>query len=280
MVLGWLKRRRQPHDDLLEAVGGRDLPSFPAIVLDALSMLRDPRQPLSSVGTRLATDPACATRLLRIANSPICGTRVPVRSVEQAVSLLGRAQVEALLLSVGTAGVLSARSSLDAGPFWREAALRAIAARHIAALAHPITKNECFTAALLLDLAVPLIAAVMGPRYATMLADAGAGGELHALERAEYGWDHGWVGGALCREWRFPDVLTDAIGSHHDGGSAADSDLPAVALVSSVSVFGDRDPREVVVERANAELSLSTDAVVAALEAAEQEADALASCWS
>ena len=58
---------------------------------------------------------------------------------------------------------------LEASRFWRAAARRATLARVFAQHMHAATQAEAFTAALLLDMAVPLLAGVDSGGYAVLL---------------------------------------------------------------------------------------------------------------
>ncbi len=58
-------------------------------VLDLLSTLQDPELELGEIGQKIALDVSLSVRLLRYINSAFFGMRQPVRSIGQAVALLG-----------------------------------------------------------------------------------------------------------------------------------------------------------------------------------------------
>ena len=106
---------------------------------------------------------------------------------------------------------------------------------------NPAECSECFTAGLLLDMAVPVLSARKGPGYAEILERWHAGeAELQEMEQAAFGWDHAQVASLMCREWGFPEVIAEAIASHH-GSEAGDAPrLPAVNLAALIpEVDGD-----------------------------------------
>ena len=279
-MLAWLGfGRKSVEERLAEVLGDRELPSFPAVVLDALSALRDPDASLRAVGSRLCADPGISVQVLRLTNSAALGLRNPVSSVEQAACLIGRAQLESLLLGVGVSRLVApaaSRSGLDAKGFWRAAARRASAARALAARLHPATKSECFTAALLSDLAVPLLADAKGEIYARMLREQREGGaDLHALERGEFGWDHGTIGGALGAQWNLPELLSRSIHAHHED---ADDLPPALHLASLLADEPQEEER--FVEVAASRFGVPTDEAAATLEHAGVEAGSIAACFA
>jgi HD-like signal output (HDOD) protein len=278
-MLRWLRRRPDdPRRQLEAALGDYTLPSFSAVILEALAALRDPEAALLDVGRTLLADPGASARLMQIVNSAAHGMRHPVRNVEHAVSLLGRAQVEAVLLAVGTSRAVSAEAprGFDLEGFWRASAERAAVASALAARLHPRSRSECFTAALLSDMAVPLLARHRGDYPALLCEAARGGGDLHDLEREVFGWDHGFIAAALCERWSFPRALTDAIGGHHDEEEHPRL-LPALALAAC---FDAVDGLERVVETGRARYGLPPDATEAAVAGAREHAQALARCFA
>ena len=240
---------------------------------------------LRSARTRRAFDESVgrlSVRLLKLTNSPAFTTRHPVRSVEHAVSLLGRGTVESALLAVGATSALApsmAAGGLDARRFWSTAALRAATARAFAALLHPSTGATSFTAALLSDMAVPLLACARSDVYGDLLAQAGAGSDaLHRLEREAFGFDHGSVGGALCVEWSFPETIADAVGGHHE--TVDDETLPpAVRLAALLSDTADGG-HDAVVDAARDGFGVPSDDTVRLLGEARLEARTIAASFA
>jgi len=302
-MLGWLRRRRDdPRTLLREALPGFELPTFRAIVLDAMGALRQPETSLADVGSIVGRDPGLTARVLRVANSPAYGLRHDVRSVEHAASLLGRSQLEALLVGVAVGEQLPRRpvGGHDPVRFWRAAARRATAARRLAGELHPTTRGESFTAALLQDMAVPLLAQARGNVYGGILDAWRAGdGSLAAIETDRMGFHHAHVAGAMAQHWGLPDALVTAVGAHHDAppsdeGSAAEghpdeSDgLPAavtlVAYLAEEPDGGASDPggaaavpgAEALIEDAYARHGLARERTASLLDAAFAEADEVA----
>lgn len=201
---------------LLEAYA---LPSFSGVVTTALERARDPDADAGQVATVLEADPGVTVKLLSLANSSAYGLAARVNSAGHAIALLGREQVEALLLSVAVAGLLpkSPLPELDPMRFWLGAARRASVAKALAMTDRDARRaGECFTAALLQDMAVPLIAQVEGSAYGAVLAAwRSEGRDLAVLEREAFGYDHAELGALMCRTWHFAEAVTQAVAQHH-----------------------------------------------------------------
>ncbi len=260
-MLSWLRRKKEdPKQALASALGSFELPTFPNVVLQALGELRDPNSSLAHVGRIISSDPRASTRMLSIANSAAYALKHPVRDVEHAASLLGRSEVESLLLSVGVQASIpqGPKRGYDPTAFWSLATRRAATARSLATRVAPSKKGECFTGALLQDMAIPLLAHARSDQYGPLL-EAWHGGEvrLWEAEHQELGFNHAVVAGWMCESWKFPDRLRDTIGAHHDAEHEADSPDVAAQCVAVVGLLGSAsESHEEFVETAHQVLGL------------------------
>lgn len=275
-MLSWFaKRKTDPKRVLDEVLGKFDLPSFPVVVSEAMRQLRDPEQSLHEIATGLMRDPKVTVRILNLANSPAYSLRHPVRNVQHAVSLLGRSEVEALLLSVAVRGVMPKTPRwFDDARFWQASARRAACARALATKLHPSTANECFTASLLQDMAVPLLVKARKEYRAVRESWATGDEELGDLERETLGFDHATIAAAMSERWGFPAKLTAAIGGHHE----EDEDIPAaVRIVAQLEEIDEADEDlDVIVSVAHEDFGLNEDQVESLVEESFQEADQVA----
>lgn len=268
-MISWFRKRKQdPKRVLKDTLGSFELPSFPAVVAEAMRQLRDPDAALGDIAQGLMRDPEVSVKLLRLANSPAYSLRHPVRNVHHAMSLLGRAEVESLLLSVAMKNALpKPRKGCDATRFWQASARRAAVARTIAAKLHPATASESFTASLLQEMAVPLLVKANPKAYLPIReAWASGKGELTDLERETLGYDHAVIGAAMSAEWGFPEELVRAIGGHHHQDAEGDEAVPAaVTIVANLRDIDDEDE----------DYDRLVDAIVARLDLPEEEAEEL-----
>lgn len=252
---------------------GYQLPSFSGVVLSALGKVRDRNCDAGEVAALLESDPGVTVKLLSLANSACYGLRRRVDSAAHAVSLLGRAQVESLLLAVGIGGALPSDPipELDSSRFWCAAARRASIARAIAGKVDQDHISESFTAALLQDMGVPLLAQRHPEAYGALLgAWRSEATDLAALEREQFGYDHPMVGSWMCQQWRVSELIMRAIGAHH--GVWEETDLPAVTLVGALN-DGDSDyGQEALTAECEQRYKLTPDVMGPLLEKAELDA--------
>lgn len=279
-MFGFLKKKRiDPAARLKSLLQGYQLPSFPGVVLAALEEIRNDDGSVASVAQVIQRDPGLSIRLLKLVNSASYGSARKTESVQQAVSMLGMSQVESMLLSIGVRTALPRCDTpgFEVKRFWLAAARRAEVASGFARVLHPSTRQLSFTAALLGDMAVPLLADAKGDLYSPLLQEWHAGGApLETLEQELLGCHHGDVGTWLCNEWSLPESLAEAIGAHH-----GDPDLicpPAIALVSKLRETSDASGIDELVADAEVHGIAADDAVVIVTEGFVR-GDALASLF-
>ncbi|MEM9203750.1 MAG: HDOD domain-containing protein [Actinomycetota bacterium] len=213
-------RRKERGPDFASLLGEYEPPSFPVFITQALDALADPDSDMASIATIVQQDPGASARTLRVVNSAGFGLRTSVTNVHQAATLLGRHQLEALLISIG------ARAALPSPPdgngfnherFWATSMKRATLASLIAARIDPTRQSENFTAALLQDMGIPVLV-TRESRYTDVLAQwHSEDADLSTLERDVFGWHHGDVAAWLGERWDFPEHYLELLSGHHDG---------------------------------------------------------------
>ena len=251
-----------------------ELPTFPQITMSALEMARDDDASLSALADVLATDPGLSVTIMKTVNSAAYGCRQQVRNIHHAVSLLGRNEIEAMLIAAAVKGALptSGVAGLDPARFWATAAKRAAAAKLLAQELDPSAASESFTAALLQDMAVPVLLNQRGGLYADVVSAWHQGQmDLAQLERLSFEWDHALVGAQMGEHWQFPEALVHAIGSHHGTDEGMYRPLPAVALVSCLREVDEELGRDRLVAAAEG-LGISSDKTVTILDQAFEAA--------
>ena len=232
-----LRLRRKKVDgkgELQSILGEQEIPTFPSAVMRTIETMRQPESSAADVAEVLSTDPGLTVRLLKLVNSAGFSPARPVNDVSQAVAVAGYATVESLVLSVGVTTALPNQQfdGFDQTRFWRTSSLRATLARKLATEYHPATAGLSFTAGLLQDMAIPLLAAAREDYRPVLVAWHDGAADLTELEQERFGWSHDQVGYWLCQEWELPVPLADAIAGHH--GRGTEPAPPAVQLISAI----------------------------------------------
>ncbi len=216
-MLGFGKKKSRT----IEGLDNYELPSFSASVVSLLGKLRDPECSFDAIADDLEVDPGLHVRVLKTVNSVAFGLSHKVSNIHHAVSLLGRARLESLVLSVAVKNNLEDEKTpdwFDMHTFWRAAARRAALARGLAQRLHPETQAEAFTAGLLQDMAVPVLAKNRVRNYQNLYETWNATAEvlsLANLEQDSLKFNHARIGAQMAHNWDFPANLVDMIGDHH-----------------------------------------------------------------
>lgn len=244
-----LRRKKNDAEVVLAGIlGDAAVPTFPAAVVKTLETLRAEDTSASDVADALSVDPGLSVRLLKLVNSAEFSPARPVSNIDHAVAIAGFGAVESLVLSAGVRSALPSVSveGFDQSRFWLASGRRATTARAIAGVLHPATASLSFTAGLLQDMAIPMLAAARDDYRKVLAAWHDGLGQLHALERASLGWGHDEVGGLLCDAWDLPSGLRDAIAGHND--STADDVPVAVRLVAPLREDEDPTVTETIID--------------------------------
>ena len=205
-------------EPLLKQAG--ELPSLPEVYIRVTELLEAESSTADRIGAAVQTDPTLTARILKLINSAYFGLRNPVTSIPQAVTLLGRQQLQQLLIGSVLSGVFK-DFDLGAFPlrdFWQHSVKTAIIARQLAMQNARIIDHEAFfTAGLLHDIGWLVIAKVNPGSFIqiTELAKA-QNREIIDVEADKFGVTHIEVGVALLEKWGIPGLIIECVRKHHD----------------------------------------------------------------
>jgi len=258
-----LFRRKKPAARLEEILRGHELPVLSQGTMSLLKLLRDPQSDLAEIAEALSWDAGLVVRVMKLVNSAAYGSVRTIEGVAHAVQMLGRTQLEQIVLGVVVKeGLPSTKArGFESGRFWRGAFFRAALARSLSDKLHPADKARSFTGALLQDMAVPLLAHAREEDYGSVLEayHETPSAKLHQLERESLGFSHDEIGAHLAGEWELPESLRRVIELHHDD-SAADRDLPPALRL--VALYRESSPEygiDVLVEEAGSMYGIEAD---------------------
>jgi HD-like signal output (HDOD) protein len=275
--MGLFSRKDRALRKLKDVADLSGLPPIPASVTKILDKLRDPQASMAEVAGVVAWDPGLVVRLLKTVNSAAYGLRRKVDNPHHAVTFLGRSNLESLVLGLAVEEALpdDPAPGFEPARFWRTAARRASLARNLAEKLDPAAQAECFTAGLLQDLAVPILAHAKPDRYGPLLQHWHATQEesLEKLEESALGWNHADLGGTICEAWGMPESLIRDVRHHHP--SDADSAPGPIQLVGLLRETQEQAGVDALVEEARSSYGLDPDWTTDALARADEQASEL-----
>ena len=266
-------KKEDPHARLHEILGDYELPKFRKTVFETLKRLRDPQTPSADIAEVMSMDADLTSRVMRTVNSLAYAPKIPIKNLEHAVTMLGNAELERIVMMLGAKMAMpkNVPSFVDMDAFWQRAGLRAVIARGLADLTTPTKAGLCFSVGFLEDFSVPLIAASKGSEYAEVYEASAQGDQpLHEIEQEKFGWDHAELGALVCHEWELPEDIEAAIRAQNDPGSELRPD--PVFYVSDIADVDDEAWRESFKERILAQHDVSEEALDTMLEEAGEKA--------
>lgn len=201
------------------------LVSLPEVVQRLNQAINDAQTSATDIAAIISQDPGLATRLLKIANSPLYGTARQVDSIARAVTLLGTRQIRDLAYSAIASKMFAGMPSdiISVQDFWHHSLYCGLLARTLAQVTGSAHPDTLFTAGLLHDFG-QLILFHRTPQHAhraillTIQGDANY--DMISAEREVLGFDHTDVGQELAQKWNLPEVLRECIAYHHAPGKA------------------------------------------------------------
>ncbi|HTT63601.1 MAG TPA: HDOD domain-containing protein [Bryobacteraceae bacterium] len=211
----------------------RLLPPFPAIAQRVLAIVGQEDIAVRELGELVKMDPSFAAELLRFANSALFGIRHEVKSISQAIILLGldRIKTMATLVAVNRMVRSSARKAA-LRKIWIHSLATAVIAEQ-AARVSSVAADTAYTAGLLHNLGTLGLMSAYPEEYSRMLdVTQEYGFDLLQTERDLFDIDHCLAGCYLAQDWEFPDELAAAIAVHHEDPVAGEASLDNVVKVS------------------------------------------------
>jgi diguanylate cyclase (GGDEF)-like protein len=224
------------------------LPTLPFVALKLIEQVRSPSTGVAEIVATIKSDPAIVAKLLKAANSSFFGLSSKVKSIDQAVVLLGTTAVTAMAL-----GFSLVDSSLCQGPlgkaytsYWLQSTVQATSAKLLARRNKAANQEDLFLAGLLLDLGRLAMLKTVAAEYQPVIAAASEQlCPLIEIERQILGITHVEVGVELLRRWGMPDELVNMVLWHHETAEALaaspqaadDTNLKTVMFAAAVGEY-------------------------------------------
>src|SRR5579863_8779780 len=195
------------------------LPSLPIVAFKLIELSRSPDTGIAEIVETIKSDPAIVARLLKASNSSLFGQSSKVKSIDQAVVLLGTTAVTALALGFSLADTSLCRGPLGEAytSFWLQSTVHATSAKMMARRNRAANQEDLFLAGLLLDLGGLAMLKTIAREYQPVITTAMEQERpLFEVEKQILGISHVEVGVELMRRWGMPDELVKMTQWHHE----------------------------------------------------------------
>lgn len=221
--------------DLEELLAGAQLPALPQSAIRLLELSQDPENGPAEFAVPIEADPGLAGQVLRFVNSSYFGFSREISSVKLAITLVGIRTIKNFAL---WSAVFSLMPNPKCGPFdlkslWQDSLRRGLFARALGKLLGLRDAEDLFAAALLQDMAIPLLAKELPAQYKELLEGREAGRvRLSELEMEAFGWTHAQAAAVMARSWNLPEEFAALIEDHVDIEELLDDPSAAASHVA------------------------------------------------
>lgn len=194
-----------------------NLPPFPAIAARLLQIVSKQDVHLTEVGRFISAEPVLAAEVLQIANSALFGLECQVKSINQAIMILGLDRIKGIGLTRAFGGYLRPALKIEAlNRCWQNSLAGALLAEKLARSCG-INPDICYTAGLLRDIGRLALLVKYPVPFTNMLAvTLDNGFDLMSTERALFDVDHCQAGSWVMASMPFPPELRDVVAWHHE----------------------------------------------------------------
>ena len=199
-----------PRLDLEQAFTVEKLPAMPQVAVHILQLSQNPDAGPADYARLIEADAGLALQVLRFANSSYFGFPNKISNVQQAITLIGVRAIKNFILYNAVYSMTPNPKCvcLDLRKLWQDSLRRALFARTMGQILGMENAEEPFAAALLQDMAVPLLAKEVPQAYETLLGARDQSEKkvrLSQLEERAFGWTHAEAAGIAARQWALPD---------------------------------------------------------------------------
>ena len=256
------------------------LPSPTNVAIQIIKLANEPEVDIDRIIKILHCDPALASKILRIANSPLYPYSKKIENLHQAVMVLGLNATISLALSFSLMKSLQThrRSGLDYSLYWKRAILAGTACRVLGAACGLAEIEELYLSSLIQDLGMLALDQVFLDLYNPPELDQTCHASIIAHEKQCLAVNHAAVGSWLLTQWNFPDRIRLAIAGSDDSSRIPPQDERAkfvycVSLSGKIAEIFLRESHseylQVVKEEAHNLLNLTPEALMEVLEKTE-----------
>lgn len=204
---------------LKDLLAGAQLPALPQSAIRLLELAQDPENGPAEFAVPIEADPGLTGQVLRFVNSSYFGFSREISNVKLAITLVGIRTIKNFAL---WSAVFSLMPNPKSGPFdlkslWQDSLRRGLFARATGKNLGLKDSEDLFAAALLQDMAIPLLAKEMTDKYRVLIEGREGGSRrLSDLEKEAFDWNHAEAGGIIARGWSLPESFAELIESHSD----------------------------------------------------------------
>lgn len=189
-----------------------NLPMLPKVVQEVTALLNKDDVDIKMLAHKIDHDQVLSARVLRLSNSAYFGCSRSIKTIEDAVSIVGLNSLKTLVVASGVTSTFATVPGLDLKRFWQHSLVTAAVARQLSKEMQ-LEPETAYIAGLMHSVGQLPIHLVF-PQAAAQVSEVCQGRsvlERKNVEYAELGVDHCQVGEVLAKLWNFPEDISRVI---------------------------------------------------------------------
>ncbi len=222
------------------------LPPFPDIAWKIISLVKT-MAPIKEIEELVAYDQVISAKILQLGNSVYYGRKYVVRSLKDAILLLGNKRLIQVVIAACATRYYGTGSSRDDRELWEHSVTTALTSEIVARRIRYEGILTLYTAALLHDIGNTILNLYSKIYLQSSLREIRGQSDKIRAERRALGIDHQELGGIIARNWKFPPEIAAAIEYHHNPEKAGQyeeiTSLVHLADLLSISFAKKKDNR-------------------------------------
>jgi putative nucleotidyltransferase with HDIG domain len=204
-------------DKLLLKVG--KLPTMPHVASKILELVSNPETSAKQLQLVIDSDQVLAMRILKVANSALYALPRKIKTLQQAIVMLGFNHIRSLVLAEAIQNLFKGKGkkgSLLESLLWEHSVGAAMGSKVVAQTLRIPHPEEAFVASLIHDVGKLILLQGDPDGYQEIIeAVYNDYQPFSELEMEKFGVEHAEVGAALAKKWNLHEKLGEAIGAHH-----------------------------------------------------------------
>ena len=208
------------------------IPPLPDLVVRLLSVLNRQETEPQDLERLMQNDQVLVAKMLAMVNSPLYGLNCSIRTIKEAVMVLGFRGVRSLVLATSTAKFMQRDFSCyghQPKGLWLHAACVAAASKALAKSCKlgQDTAEMLFVSGLMHDIGKLMLVQYLAPHQQTAPTKTTV-----TWEREKIGIDHTEAGALVTAKWNLAPEIQDVIKAHHDEPSDSTEKLGAIVRLA------------------------------------------------
>ncbi len=214
------------------------LSTLPQVASQVLKLVDNPNASPRQIGALIERDAGLSSKLLKSANSAYYGAPGKVKTVSQAIAIMGLSAVRSVVVGQAYQQMTSVRGAskrFDRLGFWQHGLATATAGRILAKLKGYADPEVVYLAGLLHD-AGRMVMDRFLPNEMDQIVQQSLEQAIPLIEaeRTVLGYTHVEVGLLLADHWSLPQAVAEGIGKHHERVNYADCPVGCLVQVANV----------------------------------------------